>query len=85
MHSLEMKEEIRKISSKHNIKVDQVKELIYFMFKFVREIIRTADRYKEYFPVVRLMGIGVFFVSDSRKKRIKKKIENDKNKDLYNR
>ncbi len=83
MHSIEMQEEIRKISSKYSIKKEQVKELVYLMFKFVREVIRSADRYKGYFPVVRLMGIGIFFVSNSRKEKIKKKIQNDKNKTLH--
>ena len=77
MNSELMKEELQRISSNHNVSIHQVKELIYLVFKFLREKINSADRKTLKFPVIRLLGIGVFFVSQTKQKKLKKKMNHD--------
>ena len=66
-----MKDEIRNISLEHNVPQDKIRELVYLVFKFIREKIASADREKEYYPAIRLFGIGIFFVTKARQRRIK--------------
>lgn len=78
MHSTEMKEEIKNISLEHNVTKEAINELVYLVFKYIREIIRSADKEKEYYPSVRLFGIGIFFVSKNRQRRLKEYLKNAK-------
>ena len=81
MHSNEMRDELKQLSLKHNVHQDAIKELVYLIFKFVRTIIDSADRDKEYYPTIRLMGLGIFFVSKHKQKRLRDKriAANDEN------
>jgi len=81
MHSEEMKEELKALSLYHNVTTYQIKELIYLVFKFIREKIESADRSVEKYPAIRLMGIGIFYVTDNRKKKLKAK-QNDKSNSI---
>jgi len=81
MHSNEMRDEIKQLSLKHNVHQDAIKELVYLVFKFVRTTITSTVRNKEYYPTIRLMGLGIFFVSKHRQKRLRDKLlaTNDEN------
>lgn len=78
MTSQETKEELKIYSKKHNITLDQLKELVYLVFKFVRSKIKSADATKDFFPSVRVMGLGVFYVTPFKRKRIKERLKKEK-------
>lgn len=71
MTSEEVKEELKIYSKKYNIPLEQLRELIYLVFKFIRHKIKSADSSKDFFPSVRVMGLGVFFVSIRKRKKVK--------------
>ena len=73
MTSEEVKEEIKKYSKENNITIEQVKEVVYYVFKFVRNIIKSADSNNIHFPSVRVMGLGIFYVSNSKKRRLQER------------
>lgn len=72
MTSEETKDELKQYSIKHNITLAQLKEVVYLVFKFVRTKLRSAEVSKDYFPSVRVMGLGVFFVSTFKRNKIKR-------------
>lgn len=77
MNSLEMKEELKFLANKNNVTISQLKEIVYLVFKFVRSVIKSADRTKGYYPSVRVRWIGIFYVTDARKRREAEKLEKD--------
>jgi len=79
MTSQETKEELKIYSKEHNITLEQLKELVYLVFKFVRSKIKSADSTKDFFPSVRVMGLGVFYVTPFKRKRIKEKLKKEEN------
>lgn len=82
MHSEEMKEEMKLLSLKHNVTLEQLRELVYLIFKFIREKIKSADRFIEKYPAIRLMGIGIFYVTKNRQKKLKQSIQNDEDNNI---
>ena len=84
MTSEETKEELKTYSKKHNINLLQLNELVYLVFKFIRNKIKSADSSKDFFPSVRVMGMGVFFVTTHKRNRLKKELEKELEKELKN-
>lgn len=81
MHSEEMKSELKILSNKHGMTVEQLKELIYLVFKYVRQVIKSAVKEELYFPSVRVMGIGIFHVTKAKQNKLKEKYDKDNSKE----
>ncbi len=75
MNSIEVKEELKVLANRNKVTISQLREIIYLVFKFVRTIIQSADRKKEYYPSVRVRWIGIFHVPESRKRKERKKLD----------
>jgi len=75
MNSMEMKEELKLLSIRRNITLEQIRELVYLVFKFVRDKIKSANRNEEYYPITRVMGLGIFYVTKARQNKVKEKLK----------
>ena len=82
MHSEEVKEELKTLSVKHSVTIEQLREIIYLVFKYIRNVIKSASKEALYFPAIRLMGIGIFHVTIAKQNKYKEKINNDKNNNI---
>lgn len=80
MHSEETKEDIKLLARKINVPVHKIQEVVYLTFKFVRAIIKSANRDIEYYPAIRVFKLGIFYVTKNKQRRLKaKKDENNNN------
>lgn len=62
---------IRKIASKHDLEFSAVKDAVWNYFKHKRTVMESGDRDKVKFKNFRIPYFGLFFVSNTRIKRIK--------------
>lgn len=79
MNSEEVKEELKLLAKEEGVTVQQLKEIIYLTFKFIRQIIKSANKELLYFPSIRLMNVGIFHVTKARQNKFKEKYESDEN------
>jgi nucleoid DNA-binding protein len=56
---------IQKISTKHNLPISKVKEIVEYQFKFASEVMKKGD-----FDTIRLPYFGKFSVNKNRVKHI---------------
>ena len=78
MQSEELKDELKLISIEENISVKDLKEVVYLVFKFVRNILKTANKNRGYYPAIRVMGLGVFHVTKAKQNKLNKKVTDEK-------
>lgn len=81
MHSEEVKEELKMLGKKYNVSLEQLKEIIYLVFKYIREVIKSASKETLYFPAIRLMGIGIFHVTKAKQNKLKGRYGKDSSKE----
>ena len=75
MHSEDFKTELKIISKEYDVTIEQLREIVYLTFKFIREVIKSACKENLYFPAIRLMGIGIFHVTKAKQNKLKEKLK----------
>lgn len=79
MHSEETKDEIKLLAKDLNVPIHKIQEVVYLTFKFVRTIIKSANRDIEYYPAIRVFKLGIFYVTKNKQRRLKEKRDETKN------
>ena len=54
---------IRRLAKKHNMTIDQMKDLFESPFHVTIDAIKGANRETEEFPIIRVINFGVFYPS----------------------
>ena len=75
MHSTEMTDELKILANQENINLADLRELIYLVFKFIREKITSTNRNIKEYIAIRVMGIGIFHVTPAKQKKLNEKID----------
>lgn len=68
------KEIIKELAIKYGVTMEKIENLITLQHKFVGHIMsKEADREKDYFPSIRVLGLGIFYCPKYLPSKIKKK------------
>jgi len=78
MHSEEFKEEMKFVGKAKGVSYKQITEIVRLTFLFIRKVLTSADAENGYFPTIRVMGLGVFFIPKKTQKRMMKKYNSKK-------
>jgi len=68
MRSKEIKALMHKIGLEFNLRDSEMREIVESQFKFLRDVIASGDHEASEYKNFRLANIGLFYVSDLRKK-----------------
>lgn len=67
MHRNTTQKKLREIAAKHGISLATVNEIVRTQFEVVKATMNTADFDTHYYPVIGLVNLGKFVVTDARK------------------
>lgn len=80
MQKSKTQKKLKEIAIKHGISLATANEIVRSQWEHVRSIMATSDFEKEYYPVIGILHLGKFIVTDQRQfnlKQYKEKRDDD--------
>jgi hypothetical protein len=73
MHLPISQNELRKIAGKHNISLATANEIVRSQWEFLKKIMASCDADKDYFPMMQILHLGKFIVTNRMRWVVKNK------------